>query len=130
MFKYTVTYEDFNGEMQEEVIYFNLSKIEIIKLDKHTPTGYKDYSSYLTSVADSGDATKILDIFSDLMLMAYGMKSEDGKHFIKSEELKNEFAQSVAYEQTLADMIESPEIIEQFMVGIMPKDLLAKIQQN
>lgn len=130
MFKYTVAYEDFNGDMQEETLYFNLSKIEMIKLDKHAPSGYNSYSDYLTAVANSNDGAKILDVYSDLLLLTYGKKSDDGKRFLKTEDIKEEFAQSVAYEQIMADMFEKPELIEQFMVGIMPKDLLAKIQQK
>lgn len=129
MFKYTVTFEDFDGNAVEETIHFNLSKPEILKLNRTAcPSGFKDYQTYLNSVAESNDAILILDVFSDLVVMAYGEKSDDGRRFIKSKELAEAFAQTAAYDQFLADTLENPDIITQFIYGIMPKDLVAKIK--
>lgn len=123
MFKYTVNYEDFDGNQQSEVLYFNLSKPEMLKLQMKNDGGYAEY---LQKIANSNNPAEVLDAFSDIVLMAYGQKSEDGKRFVKSEEAKMAFSQSVAYDTFLFELIENPAIIENFMNGVFPKDLLEK----
>lgn len=120
MFKHTVTYEDFNGDIREETLYFNFSKPEIMMMNR------KDNGSYvknLEAVAASEDPMLIMDTFNDLLLDSYGIKSDDGTRFLKNEEIRNKFAQSIAYETILFEMIENPELIEVFMTGVLPKDL-------
>lgn len=120
MFKHTVTYEDFNGDIREETLYFNFSKPEIMMMNR------KDNGSYvkkLEAIAASEDPMLIMDAFNDLLLDSYGIKSDDGTSFLKSEEIRDKFAQSIAYETILFEMIEKPELIDAFMTGVLPKDL-------
>lgn len=124
MFKYTVSYEDFDGNQQSETLYFNLSKIELTRLEKSVPEGY---SAKLDAV-DTNDGGSIINAFADIILMAYGKKSEDGKRFIKNEELKHEFEQSIAYDTFLFKMVENPDLIEEFTKAVFPRDLLAQVQ--
>lgn len=125
MFKYTVNYEDFDGNQQSETLFFNFSKPELMKLQAKDGGKYTDH---LQVIADSKDPMEIVNAFSDIILMAYGQKSEDGKRFIKSDEAREEFSQSAAYDDFLFTLISDPDLINKFMIGVFPKDLMAQVQ--
>lgn len=118
MLKKTVTYEDYNGNTRTEDLYFNISKSEATKLEVSDPEGF---SSYMQKVVAEGDNMKIFDIFVNFIKLAYGEKSEDGRRFIKSEELSNEFVQTAAYDALFDELTSNQKAIEAFVTGIMPK---------
>ena len=96
MLKKTITYVDYNGTERTEDFYFNLSKAEIMEMEIGTTGGLAET---IKKVVDAKDAPAIIKIFKDLVLKAYGEKSLDGRRFIKSETLSNEFSQTEAYAQ-------------------------------
>lgn len=121
MFKHTVNFVDFNGNDHEETLYFNYSKPELMKMIRKDDGKYIDN---LNNIADSDDAGAITEAFSSLVLDAYGKKSEDGTRFVKNDEIRTEFEQSIAYETFLFEMLENPELIDSFMKSVLPKDLV------
>ena len=50
--------------------------------------------------------------------MAYGVKSEDGKRFIKNQTVKDEFAESLAFSQLIEDFHETDTAMSDFITGI------------
>ena len=59
------------------------------------------------------------DLLNDFVLTAYGVKSEDGKRFIKSEQIREEFKQSLAYEALIEDFHDdSRKVLEHFISGV------------
>ena len=94
MLKKTITYEDFNGVERKEDFYFNLSKAEIMEMQFGTVGGL---DVMLKKIIDAKDVKSIMDTFKMLILKAYGIKSDDGRRFIKSEEISKEFEQTEAY---------------------------------
>lgn len=112
MIKETITYTDFNGNEVTEDLYFNLNKIELMKLSAQD-LNFK-------AVAESGDKSKILRTFEKIVLLAYGVKSEDGKRFIKSGELSREFEQSEAYSEFMFSLITDENKVTNFISGLIP----------
>ena len=72
------------------------------------------------------DAPAIIKIFKDLVLKAYGIKSPDGKRFIKSDEITTEFSQTEAYSQLFMKLATDADAAAKFVNGIMPADVVAK----
>ena len=101
MIKQTVTYTDYDGEKVTEHLWFNLNKAELMELDKKY--GGK-LSNYLRRWSEKDDRTKLGVFFKDFILRSYGVKSEDGKRFVKSEEAARDFYQSIAFD-TLFDIV-------------------------
>ena len=62
-------------------------------------------------------------MFKDLVLRAYGVKSDDGRRFIKSEELKNDFAQTEAYSILFMELATDSDKAAEFVNGIVPSDM-------
>lgn len=113
----TVTYEDFNGNERTEKLYFHLSKSEMIKLEKSTPGGY--YNK-LKKIVEEKNEKELIQVFSELIEMSYGIKSDDGKRFIKNKEITEEFTQSNAYEELFMELATNEEAAIKFMEGIIP----------
>lgn len=109
-----VTYNDYNGESRTEKLYFNLSKPELVKLDAY----YNGFMRKLNEVQETRDQYALYEMFEKLILDSYGIKSEDGKRFVKSKELSESFLQSAAYESLFMDLISNEETMKSFMEGL------------
>lgn len=96
MLKENVKYLDFDGVEQTETLYFNINRMELIAMQVRY--GKEDMAKYIERIVEERDFAKIHYLLNDIILTAYGKKSEDGKRFLKSEEIKEEFRTSLAYE--------------------------------
>lgn len=123
MLKKSITYTDYNGVERTENFYFNLSKAEIMEMEMSTTGGFAEM---IQKVIDAKDAPSIIKIFKDLVLKAYGEKSADGKRFIKSEELSEEFAQTEAYSILFMELATDADAAAAFVNGIIPADMQAE----
>ena len=128
MLKKTITYTDYNGNERTEDFHFNLKKAEIMEMEMSTSGGMAEM---IQRIVQAQEAPQIIKIFKDLVLRAYGIKSPDGKRFIKNEELKEEFSQTEAYSILFMELATDADAAAKFVNGIMPADLAkqAAIQQ-
>lgn len=122
MLKKTITYTDYNGTERTEDHYFNLSKAELMEMEMGTTGGLAEM---IKRIVDAKDAPAIVKIFKDLILKAYGVKSADGKRFMKSEEISTEFAQTEAYSILFMELATDADAAAAFINGIVPADLPA-----
>lgn len=120
MLKKTIKYTDFNGTEREEDFYFNLSKAEIMEMEMSTAGGFAEM---LQNIVKAQDGPTIMKIFKDIILKAYGVKSPDGKRFIKSEELSTEFSQTEAYSVLFMELATDADAAGAFINGIIPVDI-------
>lgn len=117
MLKKTITYTDYNEVTHTETYYFNLSKAECMEMEMSTSGGLTEM---INKIIETQDVPAIIKIFKDLILKAYGVKSPDGKRFIKSEELSTAFAQTEAYSVLFMELATNAEEAAAFVNGIMP----------
>lgn len=127
MLKRDVTYEDFNGEKKTETFYFNLSRTEMIELEAKYPGGFSDN---LKKVAASNDNTLMFVEFKKVILLAYGIKSEDGRRFVKTDENRDEFSQTAAFDALMTEVSTNENLLLEFLNGVFPKDVVAEIQRT
>ena len=127
MLKRSITYEDFNGVEQTDVCYFNISKPEIVDLETKYEGGLK---GMLERVIEAKDFRTILKEFKEIILLSYGVKSEDGKRFIKTQEMRDAFEQSEAYNVLFMELINDDDVAAEFLKGALPKDLSEGITQQ
>lgn len=123
MYKKTITYEDFNGEERKEDFYFNMTRAEVTEMELSIDGGL---SEMIKRVTEAKDVPSIVKIFKDLVLRSYGMRSPDGKRFIKSPQLSEEFSQTQAYSDLFMELATNSEAAANFVNGIMPQDMQAK----
>lgn len=127
MLKKTITYEDFNGVERKEDFYFNLSKAEIMEMQFGTVGGL---DVMLKKIIDAKDVKSIMDTFKMLILKAYGIKSDDGRRFIKSEEIAKEFEQTEAYSILYMKLASDDNAAAEFVNGIIPKDVATEVSNQ
>ena len=118
MLKKTITYTDFEGNERTEDFYFNLTKAEIMEMEMGTTGGM---SEMIRRIMAAQDTAKIIEIFKNVLFKAYGEKSPDGKRFIKSKELSEEFSQTEAYSDLFMELAMNGTAAADFINAIMPK---------
>jgi hypothetical protein len=121
MLKHTIKYEDFNGEEQIDLFYFNISKSEFIEMEVDYPGGFQNT---IKTIVDQKDVKGLVKEFKKLILFAYGQKSEDGKRFIKSEKLSEEFSQTAAFQTLFMQLATDETVASNFINGLVPADLV------
>lgn len=133
MIKKTVNYDDFNGNHRTEDLYFNLTKFEATEFALELPD---DITSEVTK--EGADATNmesvsrivqklggkgIIDFIRKLVLKSYGIKSEDGRRFEKSEKISTEFSQTMAFDNLMMELLTDDDEAAKFINGVIPADL-------
>lgn len=130
MLKKTITYQDYNGVQRTEDFYFNLSKPEIVKMQASVKGGY---DVQLRSIAANLNGGQIMEFFEELISKAYGEKSEDGRRFMKSEEISKSFMETPAYEKLFEELVTDDKAAADFVNTIMsvnPSETQAAIPAN
>lgn len=117
MFTDKITYEDYNGNTVTEEVFFNISKMEMLTLDAEHGGAYGEY---LQKIAETEDMKALLDAFKQIVKIAYGVKSEDGKKFVKSEEVFKDFEDSPLYDEFMMKLMMEEEYAMKFILGAMP----------
>lgn len=118
MLKKTITYTDFDGNERTEDHYFNLTEAEIQESNLRTPGGIE---AKLKKIVQAKDPDELVSYFKSFILDAYGVKSEDGRRFIKSDELKTEFSQTGAYNKLFMELTTNTDAAIAFVQGVIPQ---------
>ena len=136
MFKYSVKYTDYNGVEREEPCFFNLSKAELMEMELSTQAGVEEMIRVMIATKDNA---KIVQMFKDLILKSFGIKSEDGRRFIKSKELREDFEQSEAYSEFFIKLLANEDDLQtKFINGVIsganvpnmdPEETIAKLKE-
>lgn len=116
MLKKHVKYQGFDGEIIEEDLYFNLTRMDAIELSARYES--KDLAAYMDEIVKNKDIVSLYRVLKDIVLLAYGVKSEDGKRFTKNETVKNDFEESLAFAQLIEDLHETESALSEFVTGI------------
>lgn len=135
MYKKVIKYQDFNGVDREETFYFNLSKAELMEMELSTKAGVEEMVRVLIATKDNA---KIVETYKGLILKSYGIKSEDGTRFIKSQELRDSFEQSNAYSEFFLELLSDPDEQVRFINAVVSgvnapemkeEDAIAKLKE-
>ena len=127
MIKWPITYTTYNDETITEDFYFNLNKAELVQLQFNANGSY---SNFMERIMNERDYKTLGEEFRNIILSAYGKKSDDGKQFRKSDAIREEFENSAAYAELYVELISNGESATRFFTGILPKDLQGEAQKN
>lgn len=116
MHRETITYNDLNGVQRTEDFYFDLSKPEIVKMQASAKGGY---DVQLRSIAADLNGAKIMEFFENFITKSYGEKSEDGRRFMKSEEISRSFMETPAYEVLFEKLVTNDKYAADFVNAVM-----------
>ena len=120
MIKKTIEYTDYNGVERKEDFFFNLTKAEVMEMEMSTAGGLAEM---IQRIVAAQDQVAIIKVFKDLILKAYGVKSPDGKRFMKSQEIATSFAETEAYSILFMELATDADKASAFINGIVPADM-------
>ncbi len=119
----TVKYTDYNGTEREETIYFNLNKAEILEIAMKSTKSDVPFDH----IVDTADVASLSMFFKDILLSAYGVKSADGRRFVKSQELRDEFVQTEAFSVIFTELAFDPDKMKTFIEALIPQAVVSSI---
>jgi hypothetical protein len=127
MYKITETFVDYNGVERTQSFLFNLTEEELVKKEMGTTGGLKEM---MEKLIDTKDVPAIMRIFEELVLEAYGVKSDDGLRFEKSEDLRNAFKQHPAYSAIYMRLSFDAKAAAEFINGIVPAHISDEMKKQ
>lgn len=126
MYKWTVTYKDFNDKERTEDFWFHLTEAELAIMN----LSYEGGMEYrLNKIIRSDKPSEIIAMFQDILRRSYGVKSDDGRRFIKNDEVFADFEQTEAYSKIFVTLCTDAKRASEFATGIMPKDLAEEAEK-
>lgn len=129
MFEKVVKYTDYNNNVREETLRFNMSEAEWLELSFSEKGGLE---SVLNKMLEEQDNVQLAKYFKEILLASYGEKSGDGRSFIKratdGHKLCYDFEQTGAYNEMFMWLLSGTEAVTEFFNGIVPKD--KKVEGN
>lgn len=127
MYKMDITCEDFNGNEIKSTEYFNLNKVQAMKL----VASHGGMDKYLQSIIDKKEAgaADFIEFVEELVYKAYGKRNEDGSFDIK-EETKEEFTKTPQYDETVYTLLTNVDEFQKFFTGILPKAMQDLVREG
>lgn len=123
MLEKTITYTDYNGNERTETHYFNLNKNEAIELSLDLPDNIgtdsnEDSKIVGEKIFNALGKRGVYNFTKNIILKAYGVRTDDGRGFKKSKQLQEEFENTLAFDEIFVELIRNPESLQTFMVGL------------
>lgn len=131
MLKKIIPYTNYiDGSEITEDFYFNLNKAEIMKMQVTMPGGL---SEHLKRIVAAQDYPTIYETFEKIVLDAYGVKSPDGKRFMKNDPITGrklclDFKETEAFSNLVVELATDSKAATDFINGIIPADMSKQIE--
>lgn len=127
MYVKEIEYTDFNGITRKEKFYFNLTKAEILDMELGKTGGLTEY---IHKILEAQDTPSIMSLFKTLLLKSYGVKSDDGRRFIKNDKVREDFEQTQAFSDLYMLLALDDGEASKFVNAIVPADMAVPEEQK
>lgn len=125
MIKKTVTYKDYNDVERTESFYFHYTEAEILDMEMSVEGGFAER---VQKIVDAKDQSSLLKVIKNFVLDAYGVKSENGKRFIKNNDVKAEFVECPAYSMIFMELVTNDALAAEFVNGVVPDSMKDRLK--
>lgn len=129
-YKKLIPYKDFNGKPRNETVHFNLTEVEVFKLFAE----FKQVMDWRESIQaeelqelDPAEVVNFYNSFEEILLTAWGIPSDDGKHFRKAG--RYEFQESALFNAAMVMFVTDPQEANKLLSDIMPPDMEEMIKK-
>lgn len=122
MLKKTVEFENIDGQKVTKNFYFHLSQTELIKANV-ADTGIKED---ILTIQNAETMMERIEALERIVRMAVGEKTAEG-NFKKNDRIREDFMDSGAWDAFFMEMIQNASLCAEFIRGVMPPSLLAKV---
>ena len=127
MIQKTITYTDFDGNERTEDFYFHLTEQELTEWELSVDGGL---SGVLTRIMKSKDDRKTMELFKEILMKSYGVKTPDGRGFIKNQEVLDNFKYTQAFSDLYMELATDDKAAAEFINGILPKNLVQNVENE
>lgn len=145
MYTVPITYTDLDDVVVTDKVDFNLTKTELLEyvgtnidVGNITAESNDEMMEYaqkkLLKKLNFSTGADIIGFIKDLILRSYGVKSEDGKSFIKvlpdGTKLADKFVQTLAFDALMTMLTDDPNKADEFMFAIMPRSIAESVKKR
>ena len=127
----TITYTDYNGQQVTEEYRFHFSEAELMEMQLGEHGGF---NQRIQKIINAVDQPALIKLVKQFVLDAYGVKSSDGKRFMKNDELRTAFLESPAYSKIFMELATDDVKAAEFVNGVVPehmkKDVAEAMKNN
>lgn len=127
MIKKTITYVDYNGVERTEDFYFNLTKAELMRMELGVNGGMVEMMHRMIAAQD---VPALVEVFEELIRKSYGVKTPDGKGFVKRAEDYEAFKSTEAYSELFIELLSSTDASSEFFNGVTPANLAKQVEDE
>lgn len=127
MFSREFEYTGYDGKPKKDTYWFNLTEAELYEIDLSSVRGF---TAQMNQLLKEERTKEIVDAFKGIILSAVGVISADGRKFLKSEEIKEDFYRSKAYSMLFVELVSSGEKVAEFLKGAIPDEIRVKMEEN
>lgn len=123
MIVYNETYPDYDGNQRTEEFRFHFSQAELMEMELSTEGGF---SARVNRIINANSHPELLQVMKTFILDAYGVKSEDGRRFMKNAEIRQAFLESPVYSRIFMRLTTGPNAADEaakFINGVTPDDM-------
>lgn len=120
MIVYTETYTDYDGNTRTEDFRFHFNQAELMDMEMSTEGGF---SARVNRIINANSQTELFQIMKTFVLDAYGVKSEDGRRFMKDDEIRRSFQECPAYSKIFMRLATNSDEASKFINGVTPDDM-------
>ena len=125
MLKHSITFTDYDGNEVTEVHHFNISDTELVELEVEYENGL---GAALQRIVETNDRKRLIAEFKKIILLAYGIR--EGNRFIKTDELRDQFTQTAAYNALFMQLAMDDQKAGDFINAVIPAHLNAAADQD
>lgn len=131
MIKKTIKYTNYNGEAEVDDFYFNLSKGELVKMqmaaiDQRT----ESFQDKLEKIGKHLNGKALIDVVDEIIDVSFGVKTVDGKRFIKNAVDLENFKSTGAYSELVVELCTDAEACSAFINGLVPASLRDEVRNE
>lgn len=72
----------------------------------------------------------MIKMFKEIIDLSYGVKSTDGRRFIKNQEVLDDFRQTEAYSVLFMELATNSEAAAEFINGVVPKEVASGLAET
>lgn len=117
MIKKTIAYTDYNGNQRKEDFWFNLTKAEVARMEMSTEGGMAEM---INRIVAAQDVPSLISVFEEMIQKSYGVKTPDGRGFVKRKEDLENFMATEAYSELFMELVTDADAAAKFLNGIIP----------
>lgn len=120
-----ITYKNLDGEEVTTEFWFSLSESEIAEMKA---THQRDIGQYFQRIINANNNQDLIKFYRELLVLAVGIRK--GQRMDKSQDVKDEFVQTGAYNALFLKLIQMPDMGASFVNKMFPEDLIKAYEEQ